>query len=39
MTINKIEGQTFDKICLYFPNPVFGHRQVFLSEELDHWTH
>jgi ATP-dependent DNA helicase PIF1 len=27
MTINKSQGQTFKKIALYLPSPVFAHGQ------------
>ncbi len=29
MTINKAQGQTFDKICLDLSNPVFCHGQLY----------
>lgn len=31
MTINKSQGQTFDKIGLYLPNPAFGHGQIYVA--------
>ena len=31
MTINKAQGQTFDKVGLYLPTPVFSHGQLYVS--------
>jgi ATP-dependent exoDNAse (exonuclease V) alpha subunit len=31
MTINKSQGQTFDKICKHLPKPVFSHGQLYVS--------
>ena len=31
MTINSAQGQTFDKIGLYLPVPVFGHGQIYVA--------
>jgi hypothetical protein len=40
MTMNKSQGQTFDKICFSFRNlySVMGN-YVSLSQEFDHWAH
>ncbi|GBN32200.1 hypothetical protein AVEN_222476-1 [Araneus ventricosus] len=31
MTINKAQGQTFEKICLMLNNPVFSHGQLYVG--------
>ncbi|CAH2092097.1 unnamed protein product [Euphydryas editha] len=31
MTINKSQEQTFDKIDLFLPNPVFTHGQLYVA--------
>lgn len=31
MTINKSQGQTFDKIGIFLPNPVFTHGQFYVA--------
>ena len=31
MTINKAQGQTFDKVGLYLPQPVFTHGQLYVA--------
>lgn len=31
MTINKSQGQTFERLGLYLPRPVFGHGQLYVA--------
>jgi ATP-dependent exoDNAse (exonuclease V) alpha subunit len=31
MTINKAQGQTFDKLGLFLPAPVFAHGQLYVA--------
>ena len=31
VTINKAQGQTFDKVGIYLPKPVFSHGQIYVA--------
>ena len=31
MTINKAQGQTFDKFSIYLPDPLFSHGQLYVA--------
>lgn len=31
MTINKAQGQTFERVGIYLPQPVFSHGQLYVA--------
>ena len=31
MTINKAQGQTFDRVGIHLPSPVFSHGQLYVA--------
>jgi ATP-dependent exoDNAse (exonuclease V) alpha subunit len=31
MTVNKAQGQTFDRLGIFLPDPVFSHGQLYVA--------
>ena len=34
MTVNKAQGQTFERVGIYLPSPVFSHGQLYVAFSL-----